>query len=98
MPTLKAASQLQPVISRATACCGTLVVVYGFFMSPTGWSLALLVWAYTLVSFFVASAVKIGVYHMIAHRPGRQARHLARAEGWLFNHFHHIWASKGAGR
>ena len=30
--------------------------------------------------------------------PGRQARHLARVEGWLFNHFHHIWASKGAER
>ena len=55
-----------------------------------------MVWAYALVSFFVASAVKIGVYRMIAHQPARQARHLARVEGWLFNHFHHIWASKGS--
>jgi H+-transporting ATPase len=86
------------VPAEATQIVGTLVVVYGFFMSPTGWPLALIVWAYTLVSFFVASAVKIGVYQMIAHRPGRQARHLARVEGWLFNHFHHIWASKGSER
>ncbi len=86
------------VPAEATQIVGTLVVVYGFFMSPTGWPLALMVWAYTLVSFFVASAVKIGVYQMIAHRPGRQARHLARVEGWLFNHFHHIWASKGSER
>ena len=48
------------VPAEATQVVGTLVVVYGFFMSPTGWPLALLVWAYTLVSFFVASAVKIG--------------------------------------
>ena len=86
------------VPAEATQVVGTLVVVYGFFMSPTGWPLALLVWAYTLVSFFVASAVKIGVYQMIGHRPDRQARHLARAEGWLSNHFHQIASNKGAKR
>ena len=86
------------VPAEATQVVGTLVVVYGFFMLPTGWPLALLVWAYALVSFFLASAVKIGVYRMIAHQPARQARHLARVESWMFNHFHHIWASKGAER
>src|SRR5208337_727323 len=70
------------VPAEATQVVGTLVVVYGIFMSPTGWPLALMASAYTLVSFFVASAVKIGVYRMIMHRPGRQARHLARVEGW----------------
>ena len=44
----------------------------------------------------VASAVKIGVYRMIAHRPGRQARHLARAEGPLLDHQHRIAAGNGA--
>jgi H+-transporting ATPase len=83
---------------EATQVAGTLVVVYGFFMSPTGWPLALLIWAYALVSFFVASAVKIGVYGMITHSPGRQARHLARAEGWLFNHLHHHQQIRGRTR
>jgi H+-transporting ATPase len=83
---------------ETTQVVGTLVVVYGFFMSPTGWPLALMVWAYAIVSFFVASAVKIGVYHLIAHRPGRQARHLARAEGSLSDHFHQIASSKGSER
>ena len=83
---------------EATQVVGTFVVVYGVFMAATGWPLALLVWAYALVSFFIASAVKIGVYRMITHRPARQARHLARAEGWLFSHFHHVEASKGAKR
>jgi len=86
------------VPAETTQLVGTLVVVYGFFMAATGWPLALMTWAYTIVSFFVASAVKIGVYWMIAHRPGRQARHLARAESWLFDHFHHAPANKGAER
>jgi H+-transporting ATPase len=86
------------VPAEATQLVGTLVVVYGFFMAATGWPLALMTWAYTIVSFFIASAVKIGVYRMIAHRPGRQARHLARVESWLFNHFHHGAASNGAGK
>ena len=41
---------------ETTQLVGTLVVVYGLFMAPTGWPLALLVWAYALVSFMVASA------------------------------------------
>jgi hypothetical protein len=50
-------------------------------MAATGWPLALIAWAYTLVSFFVASAVKIEVYRLIGLESGRQARHLARVEG-----------------
>ena len=48
---------------------------------PTGWRLALMVWGYTLVSFFVASAIKIGTYRLLEHRAARQSRHLARIEG-----------------
>ena len=57
---------------EATQVVGTLIVVYGFFMSPTGWRLALMVWAYALVSFLVGGAVKIGVYRLIEHRAGRR--------------------------
>ena len=39
-----------------------------------------MVWAYTLVSFFVASAIKIGVYRLLDHRAASQARHLQRIE------------------
>ena len=59
---------------ETTQLIGTLVVVYGWFMAPTGWPLVLLVWGYTLVSFFVASAIKAGTYQLLNH----QARHLAR--------------------
>ena len=43
---------------EATQLLGTLAVVYGWFMAPTGWPLALLVWGYALVSFMVASLVR----------------------------------------
>ena len=68
------------VPAEATQLLGTLAVVYGWFMAPTGWPYALLIWGYTLVSFFVASAIKIGVYRLLDHRAARQARHLHRIE------------------
>jgi H+-transporting ATPase len=69
------------VPAEATQLLGTLVVVYGLFMAPSGWPLALMVWAYTIVSFCVASAIKIGVYRLLDHRAANQARHLRRIEG-----------------
>jgi H+-transporting ATPase len=66
---------------ETTQLIGTLVVVYGFFMAPTGWPYALMVWAYTIVSFGLASALKVGTYRLLDHRATRQARHLARIEG-----------------
>ncbi|MGO9045968.1 MAG: hypothetical protein ACLQFW_03630 [Xanthobacteraceae bacterium] len=50
-------------------------------MTPTGWRLALLVWGYALVSFFIATAVKVGIFRLIEHSAGDQAQHLARIEG-----------------
>ncbi len=66
---------------ETTQLIGTLVVVYGWFMAPTGWLYVLMVWGYTLVSFFVASAIKIGAYGLLDHRAASQARHLLRVEG-----------------
>jgi H+-transporting ATPase len=65
---------------EATQVLGTLAVVYGWFMTPTGWRLALMVWAYALIFFFGASAVKLATYWLLEHRPVWQARHLARVE------------------
>ena len=66
---------------ETTQLIGTLVVVYGLLMAPTGWLLALMVWGYTLVSFAIASAIKIGTYRLLDHRAASQARHLLRVEG-----------------
>ena len=81
------------VPAETTQLLGTLVVVYGLFMAPTGWPLVLMVWAYTIVSFFVASAIKIGVYRLLDHSAARQSRHLKRVESWLSDHVrHHVHA------
>jgi H+-transporting ATPase len=63
-----------------TQIIGTLVVVYGLFMAPTGWLLALMVWGYTLVSFLVASMIKIGTYRLLDYRAAHNARHIRRVE------------------
>ncbi|WP_171015227.1 plasma-membrane proton-efflux P-type ATPase [Methylocystis sp. B8] len=65
---------------ETTQVLGTLTVVYGWFMAPTGWPLALMVWGYTLITFFGASAAKLAAYRLLEYRSGRQARHLARVE------------------
>lgn len=71
---------------ETTQLVGTLIVVYGWFIAPTGWPLAALVWGYALVSFLVASAVKIGVYRLLGHSVRAQVGHLDRVETSLMRH------------
>ncbi len=66
---------------EVTHLLGTLIVVYGIAMAPTGWRVAGIVWAYTLVSFFVANAVKVGTYRLIGHLVPSHVRHLSHIEG-----------------
>jgi H+-transporting ATPase len=68
---------------EVTQIAGTFIVVYGLFMAPTGWRLALMVWGYAIVSFFIASAIKVETYRLLDHRAAHQARHLARIEEHL---------------
>jgi len=44
-----------------TEIAGTLVAVYGVFITPVGWEYALLIWAYTAIWFLIADAVKVGL-------------------------------------
>ena len=60
---------------------GTLIVVYGVATAPIGGWLPEFVWGYTLVSFFVANAVKITAYRLIGHVVPSHAIHLARIAG-----------------
>jgi len=79
---------------ESTQALGTLIVVYGWFMAPTGWPLALTVWGYTLITFFGASAVKLAAYRLLEYRPVRQAQHLARVElASAGRPFAHEWQS-----
>ena len=66
-----------------TQLAGTLIVVYGVAMTPIGWGLAAFVWGYTVVSFFVANAVKVATHGLLDQRMGSHARHLRRVESPL---------------
>jgi H+-transporting ATPase len=65
---------------EATQVLGTLIAVYGVFVTPIGWTYALAVWAYALAWLPVESAVAILVRRAVDHRAGYHERHLARTE------------------
>jgi H+-transporting ATPase len=53
-----------------TQLVATLIVVYGFLMSPIGWGLAGLVWAYALAWFLINDRVKLWAYRVFeSHEP-----------------------------
>ena len=66
---------------ETTQLLGTLIVVYGVAMAPIGWWVALFVWVYSLISFFVANAVKVVTLRLLGLAVPSHARHLARIEG-----------------
>jgi H+-transporting ATPase len=48
-----------------TQILATLIAVYGLFMTPLGWDLALFVWGYALVWFLVNDRVKLLAYRIL---------------------------------
>ncbi len=47
-----------------TQSLATLISVYGLFMEPLGWSLALFVWGYALVWAFISDFAKLAAYQI----------------------------------
>ena len=54
----------------STAILGTLIVVYGVFVTPLGWKYALLAWAYALSWLVVNDIVKMAAYRMLRRTNG----------------------------
>ncbi|HUJ11568.1 MAG TPA: plasma-membrane proton-efflux P-type ATPase [Verrucomicrobiae bacterium] len=52
-----------------TQIVATLIAVYGIFMPPIGWKLALAVWGYAVAWWLVNDRVKLAAYRVIAPRP-----------------------------
>ncbi len=48
-----------------TEIIGTLIAVYGVFVTPIGWEAALWIWAYALVWFLINDAVKMWTYRLL---------------------------------
>jgi len=76
------------VSTEATQAIGTLAAVYGWFVTPIGWTYALAIWGYAVLWFLFNSAVKILVCRLIAQGSDRHARHLSRVEARLHTHGH----------
>ncbi len=51
----------------STKLLATLIVVYGVFVSPIGWQLAGLIWAYALAAFIVTDFLKVRFYKLLDH-------------------------------
>jgi H+-transporting ATPase len=62
-----------------TEILGTLIAVYGIFITPIGWTNALWIWLYALVWFFFNDAIKVMTTRFLLQKnqrvePGSQLR------------------------
>ena len=51
-----------------TKVLATFVAVYGWFITPIYWNLALLVWGYALAAFFITDFLKVRIYKLLDHK------------------------------
>jgi len=72
--------------SELTQLVATMVAVYGVFMKPIGWSLALFVWGYAIAWFLFNDFIKIQAYRLITHGAKRERRHIERFTESLHTH------------
>ena len=57
-----------PILLTATfgtEIVGTLIAVYGIFVTPISWEFALWIWAYALLWFLFNDIVKMGTYRLL---------------------------------
>jgi len=52
----------------ATKLLATLVAVYGWYVEPIGWKLALFVWGWAIGAFVIQDLCKLAVYRLLDHR------------------------------
>jgi H+-transporting ATPase len=51
--------------AEITQVGATLIAIYGVFMTPIGWTFALIIWGYALVSFLVNDQIKVWLFRKI---------------------------------
>jgi H+-transporting ATPase len=51
-----------------TKVLATLVAVYGWFITPISWNLALLVWGYAFTAFLITDFLKVRIYNLLDHK------------------------------
>ncbi|VAW17009.1 H(+)-transporting ATPase [hydrothermal vent metagenome] len=51
----------------STKVLATFVAVYGWFITPISWNLALMVWGYALIAFLITDFLKVRIYKLLDH-------------------------------
>ncbi len=54
-----------------TKLLATLLVVYGWWVSPIGWKLAIFVWGYALIAFVITDFLKVAAYKFLEYRENK---------------------------
>ena len=62
-----------------TKIIATFIAVYGLFVSPLGWGLALFVWGFAIIGFLLDDLLKVRLYRYIDRRAARKAIEEAEA-------------------
>jgi H+-transporting ATPase len=60
--------------AEITQLIGTLIAVYGVFMTPIGWGLAGFVWGYALLSFIITDVLKTHFFSFARRRYANQTQ------------------------
>jgi H+-transporting ATPase len=71
------------VTTEATQVLGTLVAVYGIFVTPIGWGYALAIWAYCLAWLPIEGFVALIVRRVFDSHTAHNKRHIERVEKHL---------------
>ena len=50
-----------------TKVLATFVAVYGWFITPISWELALMVWGYAILEFLISDFLKVKIYDVVDH-------------------------------
>ncbi|WP_268238513.1 plasma-membrane proton-efflux P-type ATPase [Iodidimonas muriae] len=69
--------------TEATQILGTLMAVYGIFISAIGWKYALAIWAYALIWLPINNAAALLVRRALNMRASRYRKHLAVVESHM---------------
>jgi H+-transporting ATPase len=61
-------------VTETTQVIGTLMAIFGVFMTPIGLELALFVWGYALLTFVITDSIKIHFFKLLGHGELKEKR------------------------
>jgi H+-transporting ATPase len=59
-----------------TKILATFVAVYGWFITPISWNLALFIWGYAVIAFLISDFLKVRIYKLLDHTGIKFQKHI----------------------